>query len=74
MIETMCTEILCNYSRREDQLMATAFGNQEKQRLNRVMYALRLDFPDYKKFSKEEATGIKRKRVVSILKRRQRDQ
>lgn len=74
MIETMCTKILCNYSRREDQLMTIAFGNQEKERLNRVMDALRLDYPDYKKFSKEEATVIKRKRTISILKRRQRDQ
>jgi hypothetical protein len=34
MIETMCNEILGNYSKKEDQLMAVAFGTREKRRLN----------------------------------------
>ena len=33
-IETMCNEILGNYTKKEDQLMTTAFGTQEKQKLN----------------------------------------
>jgi heat shock protein HslJ len=40
MIETMCNEILGNYTKKEDQLMNAAFGSQPKQRLNLVMDAL----------------------------------
>jgi hypothetical protein len=68
MIETMCNEILGNYTKKEDQLMTAAFGTQPKQRLNRVMDALNFDFPDFEKLDKE-AEGVKRKRVVSILSR-----
>jgi hypothetical protein len=39
MIETMCNEILGNYTKNKDQLMTTAFGTRPKQRLNRVMDA-----------------------------------
>jgi hypothetical protein len=35
MIETMCNEILGNYTKKEDQLMAAAFGTRPKRRLNR---------------------------------------
>jgi hypothetical protein len=66
MIETMCNEILGNYTKKEDQLMTAAFGTQPKRRLNRVMDALYFEYPDYKRLNKG-AKGAKRKRVVSIL-------
>jgi hypothetical protein len=34
MIETMCNEILGNYTKKEDQLMTVAFGTRPKRRLN----------------------------------------
>jgi hypothetical protein len=34
MIETMCNEILGNYTKKEDQLMTAAFGTRPKRRLN----------------------------------------
>jgi hypothetical protein len=68
MIETMCNEILGNYTKKEHQLMTAAFGTRPNQRLNRVMDALNFDYPDYEKLEKR-AKGVKRKRVVSILSR-----
>jgi hypothetical protein len=68
MIETMCNEILGNYTKKEDQLMTASFGTRPKRRLNRVMDALNFDYPDYEKLD-EGAEGIKRKRIVSILSR-----
>jgi hypothetical protein len=68
MIETMCNEILGNYTKKEDQLMTTAFGTRPKRRLNRVMNALKFEYPDYERLYKG-AEGVKRKRVVSILSR-----
>jgi hypothetical protein len=68
MIETMCNEILGNYTKKEDQFMIAAFGTQLKRRLNHVMDALNFDYPDYEKLD-EGAKGIKRKRIVSILSR-----
>jgi hypothetical protein len=47
MIETMCNEILGNYTKKEDQLMTVAFGTRPKRRLNRVMDALNFEYPDY---------------------------
>jgi hypothetical protein len=44
MIETMCNEILGNYTKKEDQLMTAAFGTQPKRRLNRVMEALNFEY------------------------------
>jgi hypothetical protein len=41
MIETMCNEILGNYTKKEDQLMTAAFGTRPKRRLNRVIDALK---------------------------------
>jgi hypothetical protein len=67
VIETMCNEILSNYTKKEDQLMIAVFGTREKQRLNRVMNALGFEYPDYDRLD-EEARGVKKKRVVSILK------
>jgi hypothetical protein len=67
-IETMCNEILSNYTKKEDQLMTAAFGTWEKQSLNRVMDALGFEYPDYDRLD-EEAGGVKKKRVVSIVKR-----
>jgi hypothetical protein len=67
MIETMCNEILSNYTK-EDQLMTAAFGTRLKQRLNWVMDDLNFDYPDYERFY-EGAEGMKRKMVVSILSR-----
>jgi hypothetical protein len=54
MIETMCNEILGNYTRKEDQLMTVTFGNREKRRLNRVMDALGFDYLDYNFFLKKK--------------------
>jgi hypothetical protein len=68
LIETMCNEILGNYTKKEDQLMTVAFSTREKRGLNRVMDALNFEYPDYKKLD-EGAGGTKKKRVVSILKR-----
>jgi hypothetical protein len=68
MIETMCNEILGNYTKKEDQLMTAAFGTRSKRRLNRVMDALKFEYPDYERLNKG-AEGAKRKRVVSILSR-----
>jgi hypothetical protein len=68
MIETMCNKILGNYTKKEDQLMTTAFGTRPKRRLNRVMDALNFEYPDYEKLDKG-VEGVKRKRTVSILNR-----
>jgi hypothetical protein len=65
-IEVMCNEILGNYTRKEDQLMTTAFGTRPKQRLNRVMDALNFEYPDYEQLNKG-AEGHKRKRIVSVV-------
>jgi hypothetical protein len=68
MIETMCNEIIGNYTKKEDQLMTAAFGTRLKRRLNRVMDALNFEYPDYERLD-EGARGVKIKRVVSILSR-----
>jgi hypothetical protein len=68
MIETMCNEILGNYTKKEDQLMTVAFGTRPKRRLNRVMDALKFEYRDYERLDKG-AEGVKRKWVVSILSR-----
>jgi hypothetical protein len=52
MIETMCNEILGNYTEKEDQLMTAAFGTRPKRRLNRVMDALNFEYPDYEWLNK----------------------
>jgi hypothetical protein len=67
-IEVMCNEILGNYTKKEDQLMTVAFGTRTKQRLNRVMDALKFVYPDYERFSKG-AEGPKRKRAVIVMQR-----
>jgi hypothetical protein len=67
MIETMC-KILGNYTKKEDQLMTAAFGTRPKRRLNRVMDALKFEYPDYERLDKG-VEGVKRKRVVIILSR-----
>jgi hypothetical protein len=68
MIETMCNEIHGNYTKKEDQLMTADFSTRPKQSLNRVMDALKFEYPDYERLDKG-AEGIKRKRIVSILSR-----
>jgi hypothetical protein len=68
MIETMCNEILGNYTKKEDQLMTATFGTRPKRRLNWVMDALNFEYLDYDRLN-EGARGAKRKRVVSILSR-----
>jgi hypothetical protein len=68
MIETMCNEILGNYTKKEDQLMTAAFGTRPKRRLNRVLDALNFEYPNYERFDKG-VEGLKRKRMVSILNR-----
>jgi hypothetical protein len=68
MTETMCNEILGNYTKKEDQLMTTSFNARPKRRLNRVMDALNFEYPNYEKLD-GGAEGVKRKRIVSILSR-----
>jgi hypothetical protein len=68
MIETMCNEILGNYTKKEDQLMIAAFGTQTKRRLNRVMDALNFEYPNYERLNKG-AEGPKRKSIVSVMSR-----
>jgi hypothetical protein len=68
MIETMCNEILGNYTKKEDQLMTAAFGTRKKRRLNRVMDALNFEYPDYERLD-EQARKANKKRIVTILKR-----
>jgi hypothetical protein len=68
MIETMCNEILGNYTKKEDQLMTAAFGIRPKRRLNQVMDALKFEYPDYEQLSKG-VEGAKRKRIISVLNR-----
>jgi hypothetical protein len=68
LIETMCNEIIGNFTRKEDQLMTAAFGTHPTRRLNRVMDALNFEYPDYERID-EGAGGAKRKRIVSILNR-----
>jgi hypothetical protein len=67
-IEVMCNEILGNYTKKEDQLMTAAFGTRPKRRLNRVMDALKFEYPDYERLSKG-AEGPKQKRAVSVMQR-----
>jgi hypothetical protein len=67
-IEVMCNEILCNYTKKEDQLMTAAFGTRPKRRLNRVMDVLKFEYPDYERLNKG-AEGPKRKKAVSIIQR-----
>jgi hypothetical protein len=68
MIETMCNKILGSYTKKEDQLMTAAFGTRPKRRLNRVMDALKFEYPDYEQLNKG-TEGAKRKRIVSVLSR-----
>jgi hypothetical protein len=60
MKETMCNEILGNYTKKEDQLMTAAFGTQKKQRLNQVMTLLTSNTQITKSLTKEP--GEQRKR------------
>jgi hypothetical protein len=53
---------------RRNQLMMAAFGTRPKRRLNRVMDALKFEYPDYERLS-EGAEGPKRKRAVSVMQR-----
>jgi hypothetical protein len=48
--------------------MTAAFGTRPKRRLNRVMDALKFEYPDYEQLNKG-AEGAKRKRIVSVLSR-----
>jgi hypothetical protein len=72
-IEVMSTEILGNYSKKEDQLMTAAFGTRPKRRLNRVLDAIGFEYPDYERLDKG-AEGQKRKRVASTLIKDDEDQ
>jgi hypothetical protein len=62
----MSTEILGNYSKKEDQLMTAAFGTRPKRRLNRVLDAIGFEYPDYGRLS-GDAGGPKRKRIPSVV-------
>jgi hypothetical protein len=54
--------------KKEDQLMTTTFNTRPKRRLNRVMDALKFEYPDYEQLNKG-AEGAKMKRIVSVLSR-----
>jgi hypothetical protein len=54
--------------KKEDQLMIAAFGTRPKRRLNRVMDALKFEYPDYERLGKG-VEGPKQKRTVSIIQR-----
>jgi hypothetical protein len=62
VIETMCNDIIGNYTKKEDQLMTATFGTREKRRLNRVMDALGFEYPDYDRLDKEVG-GVKKMRA-----------
>jgi hypothetical protein len=72
-IEVMSTEILENYSKKEDQLMTAAFGTRPKRRLNRVLDAIGFEYSDYGRLDKG-AEGQKRKRVAGTLIKDDEDQ
>jgi hypothetical protein len=57
-----------NYTKKEDQLMTAAFDTRPKRRLNRVMDALKFEYPDYERLNKG-AKGPKQKRDVSVMQR-----
>jgi hypothetical protein len=65
-IKIMSTEILGNYSKKEDQLMIAAFGTRPKRRLNRVLDAIGFEYPDYGRLG-GDAGGPKRKRIASAV-------
>jgi hypothetical protein len=69
----MSTEILENYSKKEDQLMTAAFGTRPKRRLNRVLDAIGFEYSDYGRLDKG-AEGQKRKRVAGTLIKDDEDQ
>ena len=48
-IAVMCTELLGNFSKKEDQLMTAAFGTRPKRRLNIVLDAIGFEYPDYER-------------------------
>jgi hypothetical protein len=62
----MSTEILGNYSKKEDQLMKAAFGTRPKRRLNRVLDAIGFEYPDYGRLG-GDGGGPKRKRIASAV-------
>jgi hypothetical protein len=72
-IEVMSTEIIGNYSKKEDQLMTAAFGTRPKRRLNRVLDAIGFEYPDYGRLDKG-VEGQKRKRVAGTLIKDDEDQ
>lgn len=47
--------------------MTIAFGGGGKRRLNRVMDALKFEYPDYPKVLEEATTDVKRKRTVRVI-------
>jgi hypothetical protein len=65
-IEIMSTEILGNYSKKEDQLMTAAFSTRPKRRLNKVLDAIGFEYPDYGRMG-GDAGGPKRKRIASAV-------
>ena len=65
MIKTMCSEILGNYTKKEDQLITAAFGTRPKRRLNQVMDVLNFEYPDYDRL--DEGVGErKEKRLLAF--------
>jgi hypothetical protein len=62
-IEASSDELLGAYSKTEDNALSTAFGGQNKKRLNRVFDAIGFVYPDY--CYPLRGQGVKRKIVVS---------
>lgn len=68
-IEVMCNEILGNYILKDDRLMIATFGGRAERRLNRVMDALGYEYPNNLKIAEDVDSSVKRKRIVSVMKR-----
>jgi hypothetical protein len=64
----LCVMRFWGTTTKKDQLMTATFGTRPKRRLNRVMDALKFEYPDYKQLNKG-VEGTKRKRIVSVLSR-----
>lgn len=53
--------------------MTTAFGGRGKRRLNRIIDALKFEYPDYPKISKEADTSVKKKKMLVFWKYKLQD-
>jgi hypothetical protein len=61
MIETMCNEILGNYTKKEDQLMTAAFGTRPNEGVKRKRVGTILSRQAARMVKEDENTSKKRK-------------